>query len=61
MLSLGGVVDSADQIQRLGKSGVMDLDFVNSGADPVPISVPPLTVREKLWLDTTFRHRGTRI
>ncbi len=51
MLSLGGVLDSADRVRELRESGVMNLAFVNAGAEPVTISVPPLTIREKLWLD----------
>lgn len=51
MLTFGGLIDSPERIQRLRNSGF--LDGVYAAADPTPmlISVPPLTVREKHWLD----------
>lgn len=51
MLSLGGVVGDANDAERLANSGVFDLKFVTRGEEPIRISVPPLTVREKQWLE----------
>ena len=51
MVSLGGVVDSPTRVSELRKSSVMRLWFVNDTKEPRGISVPQLTVREKLWLD----------
>ena len=51
MVSLGGLVDCPERITSVRSSRVMDLTFVNEGATPLAISVPPLTAREKLWLD----------
>lgn len=51
MVSLGGLVDRPDRIKRVKGSEIMDLMFVNQDLTPCSISVPPLTVREKLWLE----------
>ena len=56
MVSLGGVVDSPERVAKVKESSVMDLPFVNDAEEPLPISVPHLTLREKLWLD---QHRDT--
>ena len=51
MLTLGGLVDSPEKCEQVRKSEIAQMDFVNQSAEPIEISVPPLTVREKLWLD----------
>ncbi len=51
MFSLGGVVGDAEDGRKLTNSGVFELKFVTKGEEPVRISVPPLTVREKQWLE----------
>ena len=51
MVSLGGVVDSPERVARMKASSLIDLPFVHDAEDPLPISVPHLTLREKLWLD----------
>lgn len=51
MVSLGGVVDSPERVAGVKGSSVTDLPFVNDTVEPLPISVPHLTLREKLWLD----------
>lgn len=51
MVSLGGVVDSPERVARVRESSAMRLHFANDSEEPLPISVPHLTVREKLWLD----------
>ncbi len=51
MLSLGGVIGGDLERDRLQSSGVYNLSFVTTGDDPIRVSVPPLTIREKQWLD----------
>jgi hypothetical protein len=51
MLSLGGVIGTKATAERIKRSGVRQLPFITQGGPPVFISVPPLTPREKDWLD----------
>lgn len=51
MLSLGGIIDKEEAIEKLQQSSVNNLPFVTSGIDPVQISAPPLTLRERNWLE----------
>jgi hypothetical protein len=51
MLTVGGIVGADDVKATIAASGIRLLSFVTEGEDPVKISVPPLTVREKHWLD----------
>lgn len=51
MMTLGGMIGDATDGARLEQTGVYDLHFVTRAKDPIRISVPPLTVREKQWLD----------
>ncbi|MBI4032577.1 hypothetical protein HY374_02630 [Candidatus Berkelbacteria bacterium] len=51
MLTLGGVIADDEVEKQVSDSGVLDLDFVEAGPEPRIISVPPLTLREKHWLD----------
>ena len=51
MLTVGGIVESTDGVTKLDETGVLTGDCFNGENEPVEISVPPLTVREKLWLD----------
>jgi hypothetical protein len=51
MLSLGGMIGTKATAQKLKRTGVKRLPFVSDGPEPVVISVPPLTARERLWLD----------
>jgi len=51
MLSLGGIVDTSGAIENIKASGIYDLGFTTSKEKPVHISVPPLTIREKFWLE----------
>ena len=51
MLSVGGVLDTSDAIDALMKKACISGDCFQLTHDPQEISVPPLTVREKLWLD----------
>lgn len=51
MLSLGGMVGTRDTLRKLRRTGIYGLPFVTSAERPIVISVPPLTARERLWLD----------
>lgn len=51
MLSYGGLIDCSDADHRLKQSGIYDMSFIKTDTEPIRISVPPLTMREKLWLD----------
>jgi len=55
MLTLGGIVANDTVERAVERSGVWDLDFVERGATPRTISVPPLTIREKQWLDSNLK------
>lgn len=55
MLSIGGVIGGEQAAKQLQRSRVYDLGFIETGIEPKRISVPPLTVREKQWLDKNLR------
>jgi hypothetical protein len=55
MLSVGGVIGDEQTREQLNRSRVYDLSFIETGLQPKRISVPPLTVREKQWLDKNLR------
>lgn len=49
MLTFGGMIGTEADRQKL--SNVLSHEFVEEGRDAVKIAVPPLTYREKQWLD----------
>lgn len=51
MLSFGGVIGNGATAEKVQQSKVAELPFVTRGRVPITISVPPLTAREKEWLD----------
>src|SRR6266571_938299 len=51
MLTLWGILGSPSDLEAVNASGVFDLPFVTISDEPIKISVPPLTIREKQWLD----------
>ncbi|HEY1378397.1 MAG TPA: O-methyltransferase, partial [Gemmataceae bacterium] len=51
MLTVGGVVADAECTANIETCGILDHRFVERGPAPMRISVPPLTFREKQWLD----------
>jgi hypothetical protein len=57
MLTLGGIIDDKSAANRLRRSGVFDLKYLRTGEKPKLISVPPLTVREKGWIDNKLKSR----
>jgi len=51
MLSLGGMVCDPATKEKLEASRIESIDWINREQEPIRISVPQLTVREKQWLD----------
>jgi hypothetical protein len=51
MFTIGGMIGTGDDEQALQKAGILNHRLVRTGPDYLEISVPPLTVREKHWLD----------
>jgi hypothetical protein len=51
MWTIGGMVASNEDRRRLRECRIRQHPFVQSLRDPMIISVPPLTIREKLMLD----------
>ena len=52
MLTIGGLFDTADAWLNIVGASMYEHDFFTDEKEPIEISVPPLTVREKNWLDT---------
>lgn len=51
MLTIGGIICEPKEERRLQREGALRHKFIRTDAEALEISVPPLTVREKLWLD----------
>jgi hypothetical protein len=51
MLTVGGMIGTSKDRSRLKDAGVLDHRFVRTDANYLEIAVPPLTFREKQWLD----------
>lgn len=51
MLTIGGIVGNKQTRQMLDDAGIYNLKFITDLEEPVEISVPPLTIREKNWLE----------
>ena len=52
MLTVGGIIGTAQDEEALRNAGICDHDFVRTNSQCLEISVPPLTIREKYWLDS---------
>lgn len=52
MFTLGGIVCTESDRTKLEATRILDQEFVINGADYLEISAPPLTIREKHWLDS---------
>ena len=55
MITLGGIVGNAETHKLLDDAGLYRLKFVTESTTPVEISVPPLTMREKHWLEQNLK------
>jgi hypothetical protein len=51
MLTIGGMITNVDDRKRLRDNDILNHKYVVRGKNPMIISVPPLTLREKLTLD----------
>jgi hypothetical protein len=62
MLTIGGLVDKEERKSELSKIGMFEKEYINDRLAPLEISVPPLTLREKQWLDQNLEQlRGGSI
>lgn len=52
MFTFGGILGTEEDEQRLQSTPLLNHRFVRTGRDPLEISVPSLSVREKHWLDS---------
>jgi hypothetical protein len=52
MLTIGGMVGTDDDEAKLQRAGIFGHRFVQRDSQYLKISVPPLTLREKQWLDS---------
>ena len=59
MLTLGGIIGSEEDEAALRGTGILGHRFVRTGANSLEISVPPLTIREKQWLDSRLDKKLT--
>lgn len=55
MLTIGGLIDEVSAIRRVKRSDLFRLEFITDKPEPIPISVPPLTIREKQCLDQMLK------
>ena len=51
MVSLGGIIAKAEVLEEVRQSSVYEMPFISAAKDPVSIAVPPLTTRERLWME----------
>jgi putative O-methyltransferase len=61
MLTVGGIIDHPAAEGRLRKAGILGLRHVRRDEIPEFISVPPLTVREKEWIDGNLISAGKKL
>jgi hypothetical protein len=50
MITIGGIIDVTDLEEKINKL-LPEITFVPVGEKPLEISVPPLTIKEKHWLE----------
>jgi hypothetical protein len=51
MFTVGGIIGTEEDENALEQAGILNHGFVRRGSDYLEISVPPLTMREKQWID----------
>jgi hypothetical protein len=59
MLSIGGVIANDIDREKIMESGIDDLEYTEQGEEPRLISVPPLTLREKQWIDNKIKKKSS--
>ncbi len=52
MLTIGGIIDLKAKENPLKDCGLFNQEYIQPGLEPIRISVPALTIREKHWLDS---------
>ncbi|MFA7254673.1 MAG: O-methyltransferase [Candidatus Omnitrophota bacterium] len=57
MLTLGGIIDGDEGAARLQTSGIYGHDFIRRRYQSLKITAPPLTLRERYWLDKKIGHQ----
>jgi hypothetical protein len=53
------MIGSEEDEKALQRERILNHRFVRTGPDPLVISVPPLTIREKQWLDSRLDQQLT--
>lgn len=51
MVTLGGLIDEGSQLEKIRSSDFANGLYYSADLEPKAISLPQLTIREKLWLD----------
>lgn len=52
MLTLGGMIRDAEDGNNIIQSCFKDIEYISEGVEPINIAVPPLTDRERKWIDS---------
>jgi hypothetical protein len=58
MLTVGGVISDPACANNIKSSDVLEHDFVRQEPEPLLVSVPHLTLREKQWLDSKLEAKS---
>jgi hypothetical protein len=59
MITIGGIICDGECAGRISDCDILQNAFVTQEQQPIAISVPPLTFREKQWIDSRLR-RGLK-
>jgi hypothetical protein len=59
MFTIGGIIGTEEDKEALRKCGILEHKFVRTSSECLKISVPPLTIREKYWLDSKLDDKLT--
>jgi hypothetical protein len=51
LITIGGIIDSKNQKQKLEESNFYDFNLLSSGKEQIIINAPPITIREKNYLE----------
>ncbi len=61
MLTIGGLIERDGRANDLWNGCLKGLEYLTHGEEPVSISVPPLTLRERQWIDSELgRAKGSK-
>lgn len=59
MITVGGVIAGPEHKEHLQNGDFYNEPHITKGAEPIVVSVPPLTMREKHWLDSKIDDKLT--